>query len=130
MARKMRMMGVCEERSSGIDRVIREAEAFQLPAPDFRTGYKRTVVIIFGPKEFNQMTASERTRACYQHCALKWVESERMTNQSLRERFGLSEGKSATVSQVISAAIEEGLVKPDSRNGSSRKFARYLPVWA
>ena len=33
-------------------------------------------------------------------------------------------------SQVISATIEAGLVKPDEKVGASRKFARYLPFWA
>ena len=130
MARIMRMMGICEEKSSGIDRVIQEVESFQLPPPDFRTVYERTLVRIFGHKEFNQMTSSERVRACYQHCALKWVMSAHMTNQSLRKRFGVPDSKSAIVSQVISTTIEEGLIKPDHRNGGSRKFASYLPHWA
>lgn len=56
--------------------------------------------------------------------------SERMTNQSLRERFRLGEDKAAVTSQVISATIEAGLIKPDESVGSSRKFARYLPFWA
>jgi ATP-dependent DNA helicase RecG len=34
----MRRMNICEEKSSGIDRVVHEAEVFQLPAPDFRMG--------------------------------------------------------------------------------------------
>lgn len=76
------------------------------------------------------MDREDRVRACYQHCALKWVMSERMTNQSLRDRFHLSEGKSAIVSQVISSTIEAGLIKPDDKVGSSRKYARYLPFWA
>ncbi len=130
MARVMRMMGICEEKGSGIDKVIYEVEAFELPAPEFRTRHKSTIVSISGPREFSQMSSSERVRACYQHCALKWVMSEHMTNQSLRTRFGLSERKSATVSQVISTTAEEGLIKPDDRNGYSRKYARYLPFWA
>jgi predicted HTH transcriptional regulator len=76
------------------------------------------------------MLREDRVRACYQHCALRWVMSERMTNQSLRERFRLPEGRAATISQVISAAIETGLIKPDERVGGSRKFARYVPFWA
>ena len=56
--------------------------------------------------------------------------SERMTNQSLRERFRLAENKAAIASQVIAATIEAGLIKPDERVGGSRKFARYLPFWA
>jgi len=42
----MRRMSICEEKSSGIDRVVHQAEAFQLPAPDFRAGYRRTIVIV------------------------------------------------------------------------------------
>ena len=130
LARMMRLLGICEEKSSGIDRVVHEAEVYQLPAPDFRAGHQRTVVTIYGPRDFEQMDRGDRIRACYQHCALKWVMSERMTNQSLRERFGLPEGKSAIVSQVIAAATEAGLIKPDERVGTSRRFARYLPFWA
>ena len=130
LADQMRRMGICEEKSSGIDRVVQAAEFYQLPAPDFRTGYQRTLVIIYGPKPFGQMERDDRVRACYQHCALKWVMSERMTNQSLRERFHLPEAKAAVVSQIISATIEAGFIKPDESVGSSRKFARYLPFWA
>jgi hypothetical protein len=56
--------------------------------------------------------------------------SERMTNQSWRERFHLPESKAAIVSQVIVATIESGLIKADEQVGASRKFARYLPFWA
>ncbi len=76
------------------------------------------------------MDRSDRIRACYQHAALKLVMSERMTNQSLRDRFHLPESKSAIISQIIAATIEEGLIKADERVGTSRKYARYLPFWA
>ncbi len=130
MADLMRRMGICEERSSGIDKVIHTVEAYQLPAPYFRTDHRRTTVVIYGPKDFDAMDREDRVRACYQHCALKWVMSERMTNQSLRERFRLPEGKSAIISQIIAATIEAGMIKSDEKVGASRKFARYLPLWA
>jgi predicted HTH transcriptional regulator len=130
LADLMRRMGVCEEKSSGIDRVVREAEVYQLPAPDFRSGFQRTSVILYGPRPFDSMDRNDRVRACYQHCALKWVMSERMTNQSLRDRFHLSEDKVAIASQVIAATIEARLIKADESVGGSRKFARYLPFWA
>lgn len=130
LADLMRRMGICEEKSSGIDRVVQAAEVFQLPAPDFSSGFRRTVVTIYGPRPFEQMDRNDRVRACYQHCALRWVMRERMTNQSLRERFHLGEDKAASASQVISATIEAGLIKVDASVGGSRKFARYLPFWA
>jgi predicted HTH transcriptional regulator len=130
LADLMRRMGICEEKSSGIDKVIHAAEVYQLPAPDFRAGHRRTVAVLFGPRDFENMDREVRIRACYQHCALKWVMAEHMTNQSLRERFHLPESKSASVSQVIAQAIEAGVIKSDERVGASRKFARYLPFWA
>lgn len=130
LADVMRRMGICEEKSSGIDRVVETAEAFQLPAPDFQAGHKRTFVIIYGPRPFDEMDREDRTRACYQHCVLRYVMRERMTNQSLRERFKLPENKSAVVSQVIAATIEEGRIKSDEAVGGSRKYARYVPFWA
>ena len=130
LADLMRRMGICEEKSSGIDRVVQAAEVYQLPAPDFRAGHQRTVVAIYGPRPFEEMDRNDRTRACYQHCVLKWVMSERMTNQSLRERFHLPESKAAIASQVIAATIETRMIKPDETVGGSRKFARYLPFWA
>ncbi len=130
LADLMRRMNICEEKSSGIDKVVHAAEMYQLPAPNFHAGHRRTVVSLYGHRQFASMDREDRVRACYQHCALKWVMSERMTNQSLRERFGLPESKSAIVSQVIAAALEAGQIKPDERVGASRKFARYLPFWA
>lgn len=130
LAALMRRFGICEEKGSGVDRLVYLAEAHQLPAPYFRVGHNQTIVTIYGPGGFEDMDRDGRVRATYQHCALKWVMSERMTNQSLRQRFRLPESKSANVSQVIAYSIEAGLVKPDEKVGGSRKFARYLPFWA
>jgi ATP-dependent DNA helicase RecG len=126
----MRRLNICEERGSGIDRVISEAELYQLPAPKFNSHLVRTVATVFGSKPFEQMDREDRVRACHQHCVLKWVLGERMTNQTLRERFGLPEARSAIASQIIAATIEAGMVKADEAVGASRKYARYLPIWA
>lgn len=130
LADLMRRMHICEEKSSGIDQVIEAAETFQLPAPEFLSEHRRTNVIIHSHRPFRSMDRDARIRACYQHCVLRYVMREAMTNQTLRNRFHLSENKSATVSQVIAAAIEAGQIKPDEEVGTSRKLARYLPHWA
>lgn len=130
LADLMRRFGICEEKSSGIDRVVEAVEVHQLPAPDFQVSFKRTVVILFGPRSFKKMDRNDRIRACFQHCALQWVLQRQMTNQSLRERFRLSERSTNTVSQIITATTEAGLIKLDPNAPTSRKYARYLPVWA
>jgi ATP-dependent DNA helicase RecG len=126
----MRKLGICEEKGSGIDRVIAAAEVWQLAAPDFRAGYQSTTVIISGPKAFDDLTRDERIRACYQHCVLRYITNQKMSNQTLRERFKLPESRSTAISQIISLAVDAKLIKQDRESMSSRKFARYLPIWA
>ena len=126
----MRRMRICEEKGSGIDKVVHAAEVYQLPAPSFQSLGVRTQVTIYGPMKIDTMDRADRIRACYQHCALKYVMSERMTNQSLRHRFGLPESKSAIVSQAIAATVEARMVRLDEKVGTSKKYARYIPFWA
>jgi ATP-dependent DNA helicase RecG len=52
-----------------------------------------------------------------------------MTNQSLRDGFRLAEDKAAIASQIISAAVDAGLIKPDESVGAARKHVRYLSFW-
>ncbi len=126
----MRRLGICEEKGSGVDKVVKAAEVFQLPAPDFRVGELRTTAVLFAHQDFAAMNKADRVRACYQHCCLMYVSNQRMSNQSLRERFGLTESQAATVSLVIGAAKEAGLIKADESETSSTRYARYLPFWA
>lgn len=127
-ARKLRM---CEEKGSGIDKVVDAIEAYQLPAPEFVSTFERTVAIVHGQRPFDQMNRSDRLRACYQRATLRYVmHGEHMSNRSLRERFGLPEDKATLVSQVISAGIQERLIKADASTGESKRLARYLPHWA
>jgi len=130
LADLMRRLGICEEKGSGIDKVISAAEVYQLPAPDFRVSELRTTAVLFSHQEFTAMSKSDRIRACYQHCCLLYVSSQRMSNQSLRERFNLPETKNATVSQVIGATKDTGLIKVDDSETTSTRYARYLPFWA
>lgn len=130
LADLMRRFRICEERSSGIDRVIAEIELHQLPAPDFLVEYDRTVVVLYDQINFRDMDGPDRVRACYQHCVLQWVLRNKMTNQSLRKRFGVSERSSNTISQIISNALEQKLIKNDPSAPDSRKYARYIPIWA
>jgi ATP-dependent DNA helicase RecG len=125
----MRRIGVCEERGSGVDRVVSLAEFWQLPAPDFYADDQRTSAILFAHKAFDELDGKDRVRACYQHCVLSWARKQKMTNQTLRERFKLPVNKSETVSRIIRDAIEQNRIKLDS-SSTSRRYARYVPWWA
>lgn len=126
----MRRLGICEGKGSGIDKVVHAAEYFQLPAPEFKVGEVRTTAVLFTHQDFSEMSKADRLRACYQHCCLLYVSNQRMSNQTLRERFKLQESKAATVSLIIGAAKDAGLIKPDDTDTNSIRYARYLPFWA
>ncbi len=131
VAKAMRLMRICEEQGSGMQKTIFAVEGQRLPAPNFRVGETRTTVVLYGPKTFAQMEKSERVRACFQHCCLKWITNERMTNQSLRERFGLpnNQAKITAMYQLISEAIALELIKPVENESGSKRYAAYVPIW-
>ena len=129
LASLMRRIGICEERGSGIDKVVHETEIFQLPAPRFETTPLHTRAVLFAHKDFEAMTSQERVQACYLHACLRYLLRDYMTNESLRERFGLPPEKSAIVSKIFTAAKRTGLITPAEAT-QSMKFARYLPHWA
>lgn len=129
LARFMRRLNICEERGSGIDKVISECELYQLPAPDFVEGDNFMRVILYAPKTLRQMDRQDKVRACYQHACLKYVSGEIMSNQTLRERFNVEEHNYSIVSRIISDSVEDGLVKPYNTDSKSKKYAKYVPFW-
>lgn len=130
LADLMRRLGICEEKGSGVDQVVNSAEFYQLPAPLFEVGERRTLATLYAHREFEDMTSPDRIRACYQHCCLRYVMNQKMTNQSLRERFKLPPAKSESVSRIIRDAGDKGLVKLDDPGNSSKRYAKYVPFWA
>lgn len=129
LASFMRRINICEERGSGIDKVIAQVEEYQLPAPIFEQTEHHTRVVLFTYKDFKDMEAEDRVRACYQHCCLKYVNREPMNNTSLRERFSIAEGNSAMASRVIKLAVDAGLIRLHDPK-ANRKAYRYVPFWA
>ncbi|HIJ91585.1 MAG: putative DNA binding domain-containing protein [Desulfobulbaceae bacterium] len=126
----MRRLRICEEKGSGIDKVISSVEDYQLPPLDIRVGQARTTVVLFGHRSFNDMDRADKVRACYQHCSLRYVMTEKMTNQSLRERFALSTRQVDTASRIIRDTMDEGLIKLEDPQSSSKRYAKYIPYWA
>ncbi len=130
LASFMRRVNICEERGSGIDKVVFQCEYYQLPAPKFIEGDNFTRVIIYSYKTLRQMDKDDKIRACYLHSALKYVSNEHMTNQTLRERFGIEEKNYSMASRIISVTVKEGLVKYLDSENKSKKHSKYIPYWA
>jgi ATP-dependent DNA helicase RecG len=130
LAQVMRRMNICEERGSGIDKVIFECEYYQLPAPKFTEGENYTRVTLYAHKTLRQMDKDDKIRASYLHACIKQVSGEPMTNQTLRERFGIEEKNYSIASRIISEAIKSGQIKDFDPDNKSKKHAKYLPFWA
>lgn len=130
LASLMRRMNICEERGSGIDKVVFQVELFQLPAPAFTLKDQAMVVTLFAHQALKDMNKDDRIRACYQHACLKHVSNETMTNTSLRERFNIAENNAAQASRIIAETVDAELIKPSDPENKSRKLMKYVPFWA
>jgi ATP-dependent DNA helicase RecG len=82
----MRRLNVCEERGSGVDKVIFQVELYQLPAPEWTSSQEHTKVVMFAPRKLSEMDRQDKIRACYQHACLLHVSNQIMTNATLRKR--------------------------------------------
>lgn len=130
LAQFMRRINICEERGSGIDKVIFQCELFQLPAPKFLEGENYIRVTLFAYKTLRQMDRDDKNRACYLHACIKYISHDNMTNKSLRERFGIEEKNYSMASRIISEAIKSGVIKDFDPDSKSKKHAKYIPYWA
>ncbi len=124
----MRRIGVCEERGSGIDKVVVQTEMYQLPAPIFETIDNYTKVILFAHKELKDMDKSDKIRACYLHASLRYIQRDYMTNSTLRERFGIEEKNRSMVSKIISDTITAKKIAIYDESVGSRA-RKYIPWW-
>jgi predicted HTH transcriptional regulator len=128
LASLMRRFRICEERGSGIDKVVYQVELYQLPAPLFESpeGFTRTV--LFAHKDLRDMDRPDRIRACYLHACLRYVTRQQMTNTSVRKRFGIAPANKATASRLIREALEAGMIRLVSENVGD-KLRAYVPFW-
>lgn len=68
-------------------------------------------------------------RGGYSTCLL-YVNHQKMSNQTLRERFNLPESTAATISTIIGATKEAELIKQDEPESNSTRHTKYSPFWA
>ncbi len=129
LASLMRRFQICEERGSGIDKVILEVESCKLPAPLFESSGEFTRTVLFAHKGLKEMGKLDRIRACYFHACLFYVARRRMTNATLRERFGIANQNAAIASRLIKEAREDGKIVLEDPYAGPRNRT-YLPFWA
>ncbi len=129
LASLMRRFGFSEERGMGIDRVVEEIEAYELPPPRFHKPQGFTRVTLHARKKLAEMRPDDRNWACYLHACLRYLNGNSLTNASLRRRFGIPDRNRAMASRLIRNAMESGAITPED-TAASRKTMRYIPWWA
>ncbi|WP_259459047.1 ATP-binding protein [Moraxella catarrhalis] len=128
LAALMRRVDICEERGTGIDKVISQIELNQMPAPLFQDLGDYTKAVLFSYREFSDISKEERLRACYWHCVFKYITHQQMSNASLRERFG-NAVSTAMISKIIKEAQGKSLIRVFDEDVGSRA-KKYIPIWA
>ena len=129
LAELMRRMHFCEASGSGWDKIISSCEAEHLPVPHIHKYDNSVKVVLFAERPYGKISREEKLLAIYYHACVQYMISERLTNASLRRRFGLKDSDAANLSRIVKDAVEAGLIKPyDPLAG--RKFMSYVPFWA
>jgi len=101
----------------------------QLPAPKIDLYEESTKVTLFSEMPFSNLSAEDKLWACYLHACIKQVQGEQLTNSSLRERFGLKDSYSGSISRLIKEAVEKEFIKPLDPTTAPR-YMKYIPIWA
>ncbi len=130
LAQSMLLLNLCERRGSGVDRAIEAVEKMFLPPVKFQTLDDYTRVTLFPQKSLSEMTKREKIMACYQHACLMFEDNVAISNQSIRDRFGLNKNQSSIASRILADAVEEKLIKPANEESLSKKFSTYVPFYA
>ncbi|MBE6400910.1 MAG: transcriptional regulator [Verrucomicrobia bacterium] len=129
LATLMRRLGVCEELGRGWDRMVISCELLQLSAPRIEIYEDSTRVVLSSFVGFSRLTQEDKRWSTYLHACIKFMEGGALSNASLRQRFGLQESSSGSISRLIKLAVSGNLLKPLDANTAPR-YMKYVPIWA
>lgn len=119
---------MCEELGRGWDRMVISCELQKVPAPRIQIYQESTKVSLFAHIDFSNISMDDKVWSTYLHACIKFIEGEALTNNSLRERFGLKETSSGSVSRLIKQVLNHKLIKPLDPDTAPRHM-KYIPIW-
>ena len=70
----------------------------------------------------------DKAWAIYLHVCVRYIDGNALTNSSLRERFGVAESSSGSISRLIKDVLNSKLIKPVDPNTVPR-YMKYIPIW-
>ncbi len=129
LASLMRRLKMCEELGRGWDRMVIATEMQHIPAPHINIFEDSTKVTVFSHIAYTNLSAEDKIWSCYLHACVRYVQGDALSNSSLRERFGLPETSSGSISRLIKEAAEKQLIKPLDP-ATAPRYMKYIPVWA
>ena len=127
LAALMRRLKMCEELGTGWDKIVISCELQQLPTPHIDIYEENTKVSLFVKVDFFDLSPQDKLWACYMHSCIKYIQGEFLTNSSLRDRFGLEEKSSASISRLIKEACEKKYIK--KLEETAPRHTKYIPAW-
>ncbi|MCK5717773.1 MAG: hypothetical protein KAH77_09825 [Thiomargarita sp.] len=127
LAAFLRRIEVCEERGSGIDKIMQSIETHHYPlaAPQFDVLEKHTRITFSATKTFTEISQEDRVMSCYFHACLKYLNKNYMTRRSLRQRLHCSVH---AAKQVIIHTCDKNLLR--LYNPNAKRNFQYVPYWA
>lgn len=130
-----RRLRICEERGTGIDKVVDAVEAFVAGVEPLASVHFAEGLVILptagsaGGGWAECHPGGVGARAAHQHACLRHVTRKPMTNSSLRTRFGIADRNASTASRVLADAVDAGLIVIADPVAGPRARC-YLPFWA
>ncbi|MBN3534492.1 RNA-binding domain-containing protein [Mycoplasma procyoni] len=126
----MHKCGICEERGSGYDKILFETIKERMMAPKIENqDDKFTKVTLFSKIPFDLMSKEDKIRTCYMFVCLSYImENKAITNNSVRETFGLDEKDKYKISRILKDLVDLQLIKIIDNNAP--KHTKYIPFWA
>ncbi len=125
----MRRLSICEELGRGWDRMVISCELQRLLTPRIQIYQESTKVSLFSHLDFTNIPMEDKIWATYLHACVKFIEGNALTNSSLRERFGVAESSSGSISRLIKEALNKQIIRPVDPTTAPR-YMRYIPIWA
>lgn len=124
-----RRMGICDERGSGWDLVGDFIDGGGLPAPliESQGGFMR--VTIWWKRDIADYSREELLDAIFFHALVQDAKKSRVTNASVKKRFGFPEKDGGKTSKLLRQAVDDGYLKIyDIEAGP--KSRSYVPYFA
>lgn len=129
LASMMRRMKFCEELWSWVDKVVMSIEKEKLPPPKFEVNDDFTRVTMYSWEDITSLSKEDRVRACFQHCVIKYILKDYMTNTSFRDRMNLEQKQYTVASWIISQTIDAWYIKVLDPENKANRHTKYVPIW-